>query len=202
MTEITIPNHHAHYRAFSGFSGALGALSMSVGRAHLFRLAADASEVTAGDHVVDVGCGPGVAAHEVHRRGADYTGIDPSDLMLRWARRLGGRGATWAEGTAEALPLPDRSATVVWSLATVHHWRDVAEGLGEVHRVLAAGGRLLAVERDVRLGATGHRSHGWTDAQAEAFAAMSRDAGFEHVTNESHPNGRHAAYHLVRAVRP
>src|SRR5262245_26542930 len=113
MTEITVPNHHAHHRAFAGFSGALGALSMSVGRDHLFRLAADASEVTAGDHVVDVGCGPGVAAREVHRRGADYTGIDPSDLMLRWARRLGGRGATWAEGTAEALPLPDRSATVV-----------------------------------------------------------------------------------------
>lgn len=30
----------------------------------------------------------------------------------------------WVEGTAEKVPLPDASATAVWSLATVHHWKD------------------------------------------------------------------------------
>lgn len=202
MTEITIPNHHSHHGAFSGLTGSLAALSMSVGRDHLFRLAADAVDVTTGDHVVDVGCGPGVAAREVHRRGADFTGVDPSELMLRWARRIGGRGATWVEGTAEALPLPDRSATIIWSLATVHHWLDVVEGLGEAHRVLASGGRLLVAERDVRPGAKGHASHGWIGPQADAFATMCGDAGFDHVTAERLPAGRQGTYHVVRAVRP
>jgi hypothetical protein len=50
------------------------------------------------------------------------------------------------QGAAEDLRLSDRSATVVWSLATVHHWRDVAA----VHRALSPGGRFLAVERRER----------------------------------------------------
>lgn len=104
--------------------------------------------------------------------------------MLRVARAVPGRhgGIVWAEGNAEDLPLPDGSATVVWSLATVHHWRDVARGLGEVLRVLAPGGRLLVIERQSPPDATGVASHGWTAQQAESFAAQCRDAGLADVT--------------------
>ena len=175
---------------------------MSVGRRYLFRLAADLSDVGSHDHVLDVGCGPGAAAREVHDRGATYTGVDPSEAMLRWARRFGARAATWEEGTAEALPLADRSVTVVWVLATLHHWQDVDVGLGEAHRVLASGGRLLVAERVVRPGATGHASHGWTTAQAASFAGMCATAGFDDVTNDVRPSGRHGRLHVVRAVRP
>ena len=47
--------------------------------------------------------------------------------MLRLARRLTRRRdrITLRQGTAEALPLPDGSATVLWSIATVHHWSDL-----------------------------------------------------------------------------
>jgi SAM-dependent methyltransferase len=45
-------------------------------------------------------------------------------------------------GSAEALPLADDSADVVWSLATVHHWRDLDRGLAETRRVLRRPGRL------------------------------------------------------------
>lgn len=56
--------------------------------------------------------------------------------MLRVARALtrASRSDTatvrYQDGTAEALPLPDGSATVAWSLATVHHWHDLDAGLG------------------------------------------------------------------------
>ncbi len=74
---------------------------------------------------------------------------------------------------------------MVWSVATVHHWADVAAGLAEVRRVLAPGGRFFAVERRVRPGATGLASHGWTDQQAASFAACCRAAGLDDVHIET-----------------
>ncbi|PRC58527.1 SAM-dependent methyltransferase, partial [Mycobacterium sp. ITM-2017-0098] len=70
------------------------------------RLAADLTEVTRDDHVVDIGCGPGSAARPAARTGARVTGVDPSESMLRLARLVTRRrsAVTWAEGSAEALP--------------------------------------------------------------------------------------------------
>jgi ubiquinone/menaquinone biosynthesis C-methylase UbiE len=100
-------------------------------------------------------------------------------MMLRVARASTFAGhVTWRSGVAEAVPLDDAQATVLWSIATVHHWRDMEAGLGEARRVLADGGRLLAIERRRRAGATGHASHGWTEEQAAAFVVLAESAGF------------------------
>lgn len=196
-------NHHAAHPGFAGVTGLLAGLTMIVGNGAVARLAADLASVSDTDHVVDVGCGPGTAAREAAGRGAGVTGVDPAPVMLRLARTLTRDRPviTWANGTAEDLRLPDRSATVVWSLATVHHWQDVTAGLAEAKRVLAPGGRLLAIERCVRPGATGLASHGWTDQQAESFAAQCRQAGFADVRVHNHTLGRRAVS-AVTAVRP
>jgi ubiquinone/menaquinone biosynthesis C-methylase UbiE len=130
------------------------------------------------------------------------TGVDPAPVMLRLARTLTRDRPviTWAWGAAEHLPLPEDSATVVWSLATVHHWKDVTAGLAEVQRVLAPGGRLLVMERQVRASATGLASHGWTHRQAESFAAQCREAGFDDVRVGTEPLGRRAVK-VVNAIR-
>lgn len=196
-------NHHAHHPGFTGATGALFGLIMVVmGRAKA-RLAADVASVADADHVVDVGCGPGTAVRAAAGRGARVTGVDPAPVMLRLARILtrDQPGITWADGVAEDLPLQDGSATVVWSLATVHHWKDVTVGLAEVHRVLASGGRFLAIERQVRPGATGLASHGWTEHQAESFAAQCRTAGLQNVQIENQRTGRRSVW-VVSGVRP
>ena len=100
------------------------------------RLAADLASVSRGDHVVDVGCGPGTAAREAARRRHASPGRSghrdaPAGPGLVTRDRA---AIDWAEGTAERLPQPDASATVVWSLATVHHWKDVTAGLAEARR--------------------------------------------------------------------
>ena len=182
-----VPNHHAAYPGFAGIGGLVAGATMLVGSGAVARLAADVTAVTDADHVVDVGCGPGTAAREAARRGAQVTGIDPAPIMLKLARTLTwrNRSISWSEGAAEALPLLDHSATVVWSISTVHHWGDVDAGLAEAHRVLADEGRLLAIERRTRPGATGLASHGWTPAQADAFAERCRGAGFTAVLVET-----------------
>lgn len=195
-------NHHAAHPGFAGATGLLFGLIFAVaGRANA-RLAVDAASVSSEDHVVDIGCGPGTAARAAARRGARVTGVDPSPVMLRLARTLTrDPRITWAEGAAENLPPHDGSATVVWSLASVHHWHDVAAGLGEAHRVLSSGGRLLAIERQVRPDASGLASHGWTRQRAESFAAQCRSAGFDNVRIDERDNGRHPVW-VVSATRP
>jgi ubiquinone/menaquinone biosynthesis C-methylase UbiE len=197
-----VPNHHAHHPGFAGASGLLVALSMAVGRSADADLAARLVDLRPGDHVVDVGCGPGAAARRAARAGARVTGVEPAQVMLSVARRLTRGGAvTYVEGTAEALPLGDASADALWAIATVHHWPDVEAGVAEALRVLGPGGRFLAAERRTRPGATGLASHGWTDQQAEAFAALCRTAGFTDVRREPHRAGRRSLV-AVLATRP
>ncbi|MGE2722144.1 class I SAM-dependent methyltransferase [Mycolicibacterium celeriflavum] len=195
-------NHHADHPGFSGAMGVcVGLVLLLMGRASA-RLAVDLTGVTTGDRVVDVGCGPGGAVREAARRGAAATGVDPAPVMLRLARMFTRSGnINWTTGTAEQVPLPDGSATVVWSLATVHHWQDVEKGIAEAHRVLAPRGRLLAVERQTTPDATGLASHGWTRQQAEAFASECGSAGFADVTVGGHKAGRRDVW-AVQAVRP
>jgi ubiquinone/menaquinone biosynthesis C-methylase UbiE len=177
-SELT-PNHHAHYPAFTGLAGLGAALSMALGRDGDARLAARLTEIGPGAVVVDIGCGPGAAARRAARLGAAVTAVDPARVMLRVARLLTrATEVCYLEGSAEAIPVSDRSTTVVWSIAAVHHWNDLDGGLREARRVLRPGGRILAIERHTRPGARGRASHGWTDAQAQAFADRCREHGF------------------------
>ena len=200
----SVPNHHAHYPGFAGPAGYLAAASMVLGRKDNARLAERLSELAAGDAVADIGCGPGTAARHAAALGASVTGIDPAPAMLRFARLLTRRSpqaVRYADGTAEALPLPDSSVSVAWSIACVHHWADVDAGLREARRVLRPGGRLVAIERLSHPGATGLASHGWTVEQASAFADRCLAHGFTGVKTSQQGSGRKATV-SARATAP
>jgi ubiquinone/menaquinone biosynthesis C-methylase UbiE len=185
------PNHHAHFPGFTGTKGLLLAVALSVGRDDDATLAADLTGIAPGDDLVDIGGGTGAAARLAARRGATAIAVDPARAMLRVGRWLTRRrGVRFVEGAAETLPVPDASASVAWSLACVHHWSDLDAGIAEVRRVLRPGGRFLAMERRTQPGADGLASHGWTYAQAEAFAELCRGAGLADVRVEHHQAGR------------
>ena len=61
-TDLAVPNHHHGHPAFAGLTGVLAAASMTVGRDGDARLAAELARLAPGDVVLDIGCGPGVAA--------------------------------------------------------------------------------------------------------------------------------------------
>ncbi len=192
-TQPSPPNHHASYPGFAGPAGFIAAASMALGGKDDARLAARLSGIAAGDAVADIGCGPGTAARHAARLGASVTGIDPAPVMLRLARlltRRTPRAVRYAQGSAEALPLPDSSVSAAWSVACVHHWADLDAGLDEARRVLKPGGRLVAIERLTQPGATGLASHGWTADQASAFAGSCLAHGFTGITTNQHSGGR------------
>ena len=86
--------------------------------------------------------------------------------------------------------MPDGSVSVLWTIASVHHWADLDAALAEAKRVLSPAGRLVAIERRTRAGAHGHASHGWTDQQATAFADLCQEHGFIDAEVGRHQNGR------------
>ncbi len=197
------PNHHASHPGFSGISGFVAAVSFLFGRDRAARLAVDLAGVRLGDHVLDVGCGPGVAARAAEAVGAEVIGVDPAPVMLRVARARWRSDAAldWRIGTAESLPVEDGWATVVWSLSTVHHWSDVEAGLQEARRVLAPSGRLVAVERRIRdTEAAGAASHGWTPEQADSFGELCRRHGFPDVAVGEHEGRRGSVLSVVACL--
>lgn len=91
---------------------------------------------------LDIGCGTGNYTTELHRRGLDIAGIDPSEEMLNKAR-IKAPQIKWINATSENIPMPDNSINGVLLSLTIHHWRDLHRGFEEIYRVLVKGGRLV-----------------------------------------------------------
>jgi SAM-dependent methyltransferase len=92
----------------------------------------------AGRWALDLGCGPGVVAAALARRGWRVVGADFSAPMLAEAERLGA-GHGLVQARAEALPLRTGSVALV-TCGTAFHWFAPAPTLAEMARVLAPGG--------------------------------------------------------------
>jgi 2-polyprenyl-6-hydroxyphenyl methylase/3-demethylubiquinone-9 3-methyltransferase len=100
-------------------------------------------QVSAGERVLDVGCGEGRFAAELTRAGAAVVGIDVAEEALRRAGELDpGLELLLVDGEG-AWPLADASFDVVWAGEVIEHVADTASWLSEVRRVLRPGGRLL-----------------------------------------------------------
>jgi SAM-dependent methyltransferase len=105
--------------------------------------------LVAGERVLDLGSGAGtdslVAAQLVGPQGR-VTGIDMTPQMLAKARaaaaELGARNVEFVDGEAERLPFEDERFDVVISNGVIDLIPDKDAAFGELHRVLAPGGRL------------------------------------------------------------
>ena len=99
----------------------------------------------AGLEVLDAGCGPGLYAEELVRRGARVTGVDASPEMVELARARVGAHATFrVHDLAEPLAwAADGSFDLAVMALVIHHVDDRVALLREVHRVLRPGGHLV-----------------------------------------------------------
>jgi SAM-dependent methyltransferase len=139
-----------------------------------------------GRDVVDVGCGDGALVRRLAAAGARPLGIEVSDVAIARARAADPEHPRrYRLGSADALPLDDRSADVAVLMRSLHHvppermdaafteLRRVVRGQVYVAEPLAEGDffelmRPVDDETEVR-------------ALAQAALARATGAGFEHV---------------------
>ena len=121
----------------------------SLGRDQAWRrLAVRAAGVAPTDRVLDVACGTGDLAGAFWRAGTkDVTGLDfVPDMLAVAGRKFAHAPIQWVAGDAMELPFEDASFDIVSIGFGLRNLADTARGLGEFHRVLRPGGRLVVLE--------------------------------------------------------
>lgn len=102
----------------------------------------------AGRDVLDYGCGHGMAAVVLARRGARVTACDLSLAYLQEAQRrarANGVVVAFVQADGERLPFASGSFDAVWGNAILHHL-DVRTAARELYRLLRPGGVAVLCE--------------------------------------------------------
>jgi SAM-dependent methyltransferase len=96
------------------------------------------SDDTDGPHVLDVGCGTGIAARQFQAAGCRVLGVEPDARMADFARRTGieTEVAKFEDWDSAGRTFDAVIAGMAW------HWVDPALGAAKAARVLRPGGRL------------------------------------------------------------
>jgi ubiquinone/menaquinone biosynthesis C-methylase UbiE len=101
----------------------------------------------AGQHIVDVACGPGTLSFLAARAGARVSALDFSPGMLARlharAEREGIGGIEAREGDGTALPYPDAMFDAGFSMFGLMFFADRAKGFAELRRVVRPGGAVV-----------------------------------------------------------
>ena len=111
------------------------------------RRALSRAGLVSGMRVVDVGVGTGLMAREAARLtgpSGQVTGVDPSAGMMQQATVP--PGVKMVLGSAEAIPLPARSADFISMGYALRHVADLGVVFQEFRRVLTPGGRVCILE--------------------------------------------------------
>jgi len=96
--------------------------------------------------IVDLGVGPGLLSKEMHKKipTAKIIGIDPSHIMLKKSKEnVDFEDFFTMIGSAEKMPIEEKSADVVVTRFTLAYWDKPLEGFKEIHRVLKPRGRII-----------------------------------------------------------
>ncbi len=142
------------------------------------------AELGPGDKALDIGCGPGAAVRNASQVAKEAVGVDRAEKMLNIARKRSGDRSNirFEVGAAEALPFADNEFDAAWTVHAFHHWEDQDAGLAECRRVLAPGGRLLIMEKDVKK----TKGHGISTRGIDDVTVKLKQAGFAEVAVSKH----------------
>ena len=129
-------------------------------------LFADFAGVSAGQRVLDVGCGPGALTAELVRRlgSTAVTAVDPSEPFVAAARERYPEVRV-QRAPAEDLPFTDDEFDAGLAQLVVHFMSDAVAGLTEIARVTRDGGVIAACVWDLARGGQGPLGVFWETAR-------------------------------------
>jgi SAM-dependent methyltransferase len=127
---------------------------------------ADLAEVSPGQRVIDVGCGPGALTAVLVERlaAANVSAVDPSEPFVA-AAQARHPGVDVRQASAEQLPFADRTFDAALAQLVVHFMSDPVAGLKEMARVTRPDGVVVACVWD-HAGDGGPLSLFWQAARA------------------------------------
>jgi SAM-dependent methyltransferase len=145
------------------------------------------SDSDIGDHLLELGSGPGAGTDELRRRAPRVTSIEYSHAFAaRLAARRPDAHAPVLQGDASALPFADGSFSSAIAVLMLHHLRSsqLQERMfAEVHRVLRPGGVFVAFEiQNGWLQRAIHRNSTFVPVRPASVPALLTSAGFARVT--------------------
>lgn len=154
----TVPASVDIRRTYDLWSAFYGWFSLAVKRG-IFRRAFERAAIRPGDQVLEVAVGPGVAFLEILKRvgrGDTVHGVDFSPRMLaetqQRAHAAGHTNFRLQQADARQLPFADNAFNVLFNsyMFDLLPIPDMSQVLGEFHRVLRPGGRLILVNLSKR----------------------------------------------------
>ena len=98
---------------------------------------------SADSHLLEMGCGNGIASRMLAKQGHRVIGTDISPLFLQEAQNWQTRQLTYQVADALDLPFPDQHFDLVCSNELIEHIPDVESVLWEMIRVTKDGGRII-----------------------------------------------------------
>jgi ubiquinone/menaquinone biosynthesis C-methylase UbiE len=140
-----------------------------------------------GEHVLELGAGPGAATEELRLRVGRVTSMEYNHgFAARLGARVGGTNASVIQGDAATLPFPANTFSSVIAILMLHHLRSNElqdRAFAEIVRVLRPGGVFLAFEiLDGWLNRIGHIRSTFVPVDPATATARLTAAGFSRAT--------------------
>lgn len=137
----------------------------------------------AGRRVLDLGCGTGYHLPHLAAEAREVVGVEPHPPLARRAaarvREHGLRHVAVVGGTAQQLPLGDRSVDVVHARWAYFFGPGCEPGLRELDRVVARGGTAFVIDNDATRSTFGSWfRRGWPDFDPVAVERFWRRQGW------------------------
>jgi ubiquinone/menaquinone biosynthesis C-methylase UbiE len=154
-----------------------------------------------GEHVLELGAGPGAATEELRLRAVRVTSLEyDHGFAARLAARFSGANASVIQGDATTLPFSGGTFSSAIAILMLHHLRSNElqdRAFAEISRVLRPGGVFLAFEiPDGWLNRVGHMRSTFVPMEPATACARLTAAGFSRATVDSWRSG-----FRIRALR-
>ena len=139
-----------------------------------------------GDHLLEIGAGPGAATEELRRRVPHVTSLEYDHrLAISLAKHNHDGPGAVLQGDAANLPFPEKTFSAAIAVLVLHHLRSIEQqdrALAEICPVLRPGGIFLALEiQDGWLQRVSHFRSTFVPVVASSLEGRLASAGFSQV---------------------
>ncbi|MEQ8676015.1 MAG: class I SAM-dependent methyltransferase [Aggregatilineales bacterium] len=179
MKSIQNQFHHPQ-----GLAGRIIGAVMAIENRERIEWAIQQMHIQPDDNLLEIGFGPGLGIEYAAKQAKHgfVAGVDVSIVMVKQAsKRNQSAKVDLRYGSAEHIPFPDDSFSLVYAINSFHHWDDPHSAFQEIQRVLQANGRMVIVEQPP----TRVTEASVINARGRTIQTALLEGGFSHVSMKS-----------------